>query len=345
MSDARNNNNTPTEAAMTLTSQFQTLTFGIEIETTGRTRARVARAIASVVGGCVERAHDYYDTHEVRAVDGRVWKTMSDSSISGNSYGLDAEVVSPVLRYSDLETLQQVVRAIRKCGARVDTSCGIHIHIGADAFTTKALNNLMKIVYKQENILYRALDIENRQGWAAKIGTRTDAAASLMDKINGRKVRTLEELRAAWYGFANYRPSHYDESRYHGVNLHNVFFRGTVEFRWFAATLHAGKIKAYIQLVLALACKAINARSASGKARRDLDPATAKYDWRVFLLSLGMKGDEFKTARLHLLAKLDGDSGFKNGRTQRAAVVARTAAEQAADDAAVAEHIATMSNN
>jgi len=329
---------------MNIIDQFNQLTFGIEIETTGRGRRRVAQAIRSIVGGHIEHAGGCYDTYEVRAADGRVWKAMSDSSVNGYHTGRMAEVVSPVLRYSDLETLQEVVRAIRKAGARVDSSCGIHIHIGADAFTTKALTNLLKIAYKQEDILYAALDIENRQGWAAKIGTRTAACATLMDKVNRNRIRDIESLREAWYGYRNMHPSHYDSSRYHGINLHNVFFRGTVEFRWFAATLHAGKVKAYIQLVLALACKAINARSASGKAKRAYNPTTAKYDWRVFLLGLGLKGEHFATARKHLLGNLKGDSGFKNGRTQREATVARTAEQITADEAAIAEHINTMSN-
>jgi hypothetical protein len=67
------------------------------------------------------------------------------------------------------------------------------------------------------------------------------------------------------------------------VNLHNIWYRGTVEFRWFNSTLHAGKVKAYVQFVLALAAKAIKARSASAK-RRPFAPETAKYDFRVFLL-------------------------------------------------------------
>lgn len=329
----------------TLTEQFNTLTFGIEIETTGRGRERVARAIRSVVGGYIEYAGGCYDTYEVCAADGRVWKAMSDASVTGHAYGRMAEVVSPVLRYSDMETLQQVVRAIRKCGARVDESCGIHIHLGADSFTTKAMTNLLKIAYKQEDILYAALGIESRQGWAAKIGTRTNACATLMDKINRNRIRSLEDLNEAWYGYRNFSPRHYDQSRYHGINLHNVWFRGTVEFRWFAATLHAGKVKAYVQLVLALGCKAINARSASGKAKRAYNPNTAAYDWRVFLLNLGMKGDEFKTARLHLLKNVKGDSGYKHGRAGRVAAQERTEAERAADDAMVAAHIAAMSAN
>ena len=316
-----------------LTEQFANLTFGVEIETTRRNRRRVAYAIRSVVGGCVDHVGGVYDAWEVRAADGRVWRCVRDSSVTGGGWngGAMAEVVSPVLRYDDMATLQKVVRAIRRCGAKVDSTCGMHIHIGADAFTTKALVNLMKIVYRQEDLIYAALRIENRQHWAAKIGTRNPAG--LMNKINGGTIRTLDDLRAAWYEHSNPHPSHYDGTRYHGVNLHNVFFRGTVEFRWFAATLHAGKVKAYIQFVLALAAKAIRARGAAGRVKRAVDNSTLRYDWRAWLVHMGLNGDEFKTARLHLMALLpEGDSSYKHGRP--------TEAEQAAAEAAVQHHMA-----
>ena len=37
---------------------------------------------------------------------------------------------------------------------------------------------------------------------------------------------------------------HYNSSRYHGSNIHATFTKGTVEFRLFNGTLHAGEIKA-----------------------------------------------------------------------------------------------------
>jgi len=67
--------------------------------------------------------------------------------------------------------------------------------------------------------------------------------------------RTKDQLNRIWYGYQNRRPQHFDSTRYYGVNLHNVWYRGTVEFRWFEGTRHAGEVKAYIQLVLAIAAK------------------------------------------------------------------------------------------
>ncbi|HOY64898.1 MAG TPA: amidoligase family protein, partial [bacterium] len=109
-------------------------------------------------------------------------------------------------------------------------------------------------------------------------------------------------------------------NRYYGLCLHNVWYRGTIEFRWFKMRgpkggLHAGQVKAYIQFCLALGAKAINNRAASSR-KRTFNPISSKYDFRVFLLSLGLVGPDFATARHHLLANLEGDSAFKNGRPQ-----------------------------
>lgn len=76
-------------------------------------------------------------------------------------------------------------------------------------------------------------------------------------------------------------------------------------------------MKAYVQFVLALAAKALRAKAASSK-RREFNVATAKYDWRVFLVShLGLIGDEFKTARLHLTKHLAGSAAWKGERRDR----------------------------
>jgi hypothetical protein len=70
-----------------------------------------------------------------------------------------------------------------------------------------------------------------------------------------------------------------------------------------------------LPLVLAVAAKALNGRAASSR-KRSFDPQSARYDFRVFLLHLGLIGDEFKTARKHLIAALPGDSAFKRGRVK-----------------------------
>jgi hypothetical protein len=126
----------------------------------------------------------------------------------------------------------------------------------------------------------------------------------------------MQEVSEAWYGRTNTCPSRYDSSRYKILNLNSLFLRGTVEFRAFNGSLHAGEIKAYVQFTLALVAKAIQAKGASSR-RSEYNAATSKYDMRVWLLSLKMSGDEFKTARLHLLKKLGGSAAWKGERRDR----------------------------
>ncbi len=299
---------------------LKSLRFGIEIETIRCSREKAARAVQTVVGGTVRAGRGLYDAWECVAPDGRVWKAMRDGSLSDQS---GAEVVSPILGYADLDTLQKVVRALHDAGAKVDATCGIHIHVGTERFDADGIARLAKLIHQQEDLLVAALGVQAR-----RIGTYTKPMdARFIAAIAAKRNLTMPELSAAWYGQADTRRTreHYDSSRYHGLNLHSHFFRGTAEFRYFEATLHAGKVKAYVQLALALAAKALDAKTAIVR-KRTLNPATAKYDFRVFLLRLGLIGDEFKTARLHLLANLGGSAAWKNGRPVAAAPVATVSA-------------------
>lgn len=291
--------------------KLQELRFGVEIETVKRERGTVARAIQSVVGG--EVAHvggsTSYDPWEVRDDKNRVWAVVADSSLGNVAAHLRAEIVTPVLCYEDINDLQEVVRAVRRCGAQVDDKCGLHIHVGTEEFGGKALTNLAKTFYKYEPLIIAALGVsEQRMRQYTK--PLSDEFIARLGKL---RTRTRDQVNKAWYGHLNNNPTRYCSSRYQTLNLNSVFYRGTVEFRLFEGTLHAGRVKAAVQFVLAIAAKALNSRGASSR-KREFNPASAKYDFRVFLLHLGLIGDEFKSARKHLLNAMPGDAAWKNGR-------------------------------
>ena len=104
------------------------------------------------------------------------------------------------------------------------------------------------------------------------------------------------------------------------LNLHATFTKGTVEFRLFQfdtptedrkGGIHAGQLKSYIQLCLALSQLAKEVRTASSKPQQNENP---KYAMRTWLLRLGFIGEEFETARTFLTKNLAGDTAFRNGR-------------------------------
>ena len=74
--------------------------------------------------------------------------------------------------------------------------------------------------------------------------------------------------------------------------------------------LHAGQLKSYIQLCLALSQMAKSVRSASAKPQQNENP---KYAMRTWLLRLGFIGDEFKTARELFTKRLSGNAAFRHG--------------------------------
>ena len=141
----------------TLNLTTNTHRFGIEIETIGQTRDTIARAIQSVIGGQIYAIGSEW---HAKQDDGRVWKVVHDASLTNVAPERRAEVVSPILTYADMDKLQEIVRAVRKTGAKVDEKCGIHVHIDATDMTATQIVNLTKIVYKQEEIIIMALGIQ-----------------------------------------------------------------------------------------------------------------------------------------------------------------------------------------
>ena len=123
-------------------------TFGIEIETTGIGRERTAKAIAAHFGTTARHIGLHLDDWKVPMPDGRRWTVESDGSVTDPS----AEVVSPVCRWDDLPMVLGVAKAIRVAGARTDSSCGIHVHVGLGEHTPQSLRRLVNIVNAKEDL-------------------------------------------------------------------------------------------------------------------------------------------------------------------------------------------------
>ena len=294
---------------------MRTQRFGIEIEMTGITRKKAAEAIAEYFGTESFYLGTYYKTYGAKDRQGRTWKATYDSSIIAQKKSggrtvqaadeYKCEIVSPILTYGDMADLQEIVRRLRHSGAFVNSQCGIHIHVDASRYTPQTLRNLVNIIASKEDILYKALRIDPaRLRWCKKTNEK------LLEAINRRKPQTMEALKDIWYaGSTRGRDEHYNDTRYHGLNLHSTFTKGTVEFRLFNSTTHAGEIKAYIQFCLAVSHQALTQKKAS--ARKTVTD-NEKYAFRCWMLRLGLSGDEFKTCRLHFLKHLEGNSAWRN---------------------------------
>lgn len=290
--------------------------FGIEIEFTGITRNEATKVAAEYLNGTVTNTSDYYDTKKITTADGRVWKIMSDGSIScqkrqgrqkiAATREYSVELVSPILTYQeDIETLQELVRRLRKAGAFTNNSCGIHIHLDGVDHTARSIRNFVNIIASKNDLFYKALQIEpSRIGYCKKMDE------ILVEKINRKKPKTLAQIESLWYeGYSESTTRHYHSSRYHFLNLHS-FFNGnhTVELRGFNSELHAGKIRSYIVLALALNNQALTQKCASAKKPQ---VENEKFAMRTYLNRIGFIGDEFANCREHLTTHLDGSAAWR----------------------------------
>lgn len=296
--------------------------FGVEVEMTGITREKAARLVAGVLGTTPSHPEsNCYHTRTIADQAARKWKIMRDSSITpirndDTSEPLDeyrVEFVTPPLNYSDIELLQNIIRKLRENGAKAHSSCGIHIHVDGANHTAVSLRRLVNFMTARQDLIYEALQIGDRESsWCHKLNK------TLLDAMKKDKYLTKEKAEEIWYSRANdgycgrIDHQHYNSTRYHGVNLHSFFTKGTVEFRLFNSTLHAGKIKAYIQFCLAVSAWAITSQEKI--VFRSMDGYTPEQKVTIMrnILThrLGLYGDEFKTCRLHLMTPLKKAAGM-----------------------------------
>lgn len=301
-------------------------TFGVEVEGNNITRENAAKVAAKFFGTnhYANTANvDGYYTWSAWDQKGRKWKFQRDVSISGPD-AQKCELVTPILKYEDMEMFLELLRQLRHAGMKSspDRGCGVHIHVGLKGLDgrdhdARTLRNLANMMAAHEEQIGRAIWIDQ-----SRVGhyCRT-IDPDFVERLNREKPKTMAELKKVWYeeNNATYgQDQHYNASRYHMLNLHASFTKGTVEFRLFQFSnphgqskggIHAGKMKAYIQLVLAMSSMAKEMRNASPIPQQVENQKYAMYWW---MRRLGMIGDEFETARHLLTMNLEGKTTYRH---------------------------------
>jgi gamma-glutamyl:cysteine ligase YbdK (ATP-grasp superfamily) len=155
-----------------------------------------------------------------------------------------------------------MVAKLTEMGARVNVSCGFHVHVGF-AGNAEALARLVHLTAYAEPALRASTGSPDRDRSRYCRSIKNDYAG-----LKGLKPATLADV-------SRVRGVSGDGARYHTLNLTNLLGgrRPTVEFRAFSGTLNLKKIVAYVQLCLGLTQRAINVTRV---AEWDAKPLTAK---------------------------------------------------------------------
>lgn len=208
-------------------------TFGVEIETVALTRTACASALMD--NGIQAYDEDY--NHNTRSH----WKVVRDGSLSHRSGS--AEVVSPILRGADgASELRSVMKVLREAGAKTNSSCGMHIHIGVSHLHPQVQANIIR-QHSVWNVAFDALILERRinNTYAQK-----------------RNFNSAEQMATAWVrGLdANNDTSRRVSDRYKTLNVASYHKYGTFEFRMHHGSLNGKSASAWVALHTAF-CEAV----------------------------------------------------------------------------------------
>jgi hypothetical protein len=215
---AGRNGNVPTR--LVFSPAVFTKKFGIEIEAYGISRDRVAQALRTAGINCNAEGYN----HDIRAS----WKVVTDGSLSGDN---TFELVSPILEGEDgLQQLRTVSAVLTRLGAKINKSCGLHVHFDAVNMDLTNWKNLIKNYAALEGTIDSMMPM-SRRGTANNY-CRTMKIANLNAKID--VARTLDQVRGI---FSN---------RYSKVNTQAFSRHRTIEFRQHSGTFEATKIENWI---------------------------------------------------------------------------------------------------
>ena len=127
-------------------------TFGVEIECItqwGRLQDEIANKEVPLQANVRFGAYTHRDSDTG-------YKFVTDGSLSASRIedGRGIECVSPVLRgKKGFDSLKNTCAALVDAGAKVNKSCGLHVHIGANGLTGEQYVNVFRNYQKLENVI------------------------------------------------------------------------------------------------------------------------------------------------------------------------------------------------
>lgn len=195
------------------------LTFGVEMEITNAPHRAVCDAFRANGVDCRYEGYTHTTTPH--------FKLVTDSSLSGVD---TIECVSPVLKGEDGENaMKQACDALATIGARVNRSCGLHVHFGASEMTDEHYTNIFKnyqlIEDAIDEIMPQSRKANNSQ-WCRSLKT-----------YDLSKCSTKRDLSNTIY------------TRYTKVNVEAYRRHQTIEFRQHSGTTNYTKIINWVKFL------------------------------------------------------------------------------------------------
>lgn len=198
-----------------------------------------------------------------------------------NAEGIELEIeniLNPIVQEDTNEVTEEEIQ-----------NSPFEIAITMEDHTGITLRNLINMIYSKQELIQKSLEIEE-----------IIVAEEFIKELNEAKISTIDNFQRAIDGKDNCKGVEFD------------FENKKISFKFIKAD--AEKIKAYTQFIELLDQSAKELKHASAKVSITDNP---KFTFRVFLIRLGMVGDEYKTTRKILLKNLEGNAAFRYGKPEK----------------------------
>ena len=193
-------------------------TFGVEIECMNAERSRIERQLVS---NKVEYNFERYNHTDNKYY----YKFVSDASIRGQN---PIECVSPILSGKNgKQSLKACCEALNKAGARVNKSCGLHVHIGASDMKNEQYISVFVNYKHLESVIDKFMALSRR-------GNNSQWCRTIQN-IDFESCATIADVR---YAFSC--------DRYYKVNAMSYERHKTIEFRQHQGTTDYEKISRWV---------------------------------------------------------------------------------------------------
>lgn len=196
----------------------------------------------------------------------------------------------------------------------LDMNMNFEIPLGVHTGAT--LRNLVNLIYSRGPLINQAT------------GGHFEADAGL--------IEALKDDRCT-YTRANFFRAIADYEDQHGKSLYGLTITPeSVSFTGFGEAADVDHLRAFGHLAVMMNNQALHQKRIQAKA---VDAANEKYAMRIWLVRIGMDGDEFKQTRKILMEKLTGHSAF---RTPAEAEKAKAKAQKKRDELRAAKEAARL---
>lgn len=233
-------------------------TVGIELEFFGVN-------YRSVVAG-LKRAgiNVEWETYTHRVTNG--WKLVYDASVTSTGTGLSRglELVSPPLTTEAMRSqLKVICEVLNQMGAKVDKTCGVHVHHDVNDYTFKDFKNLFVAYDKHSQHIDEIMPITRRRGFQTERSGISKyclpiSADKLAEVQNAESIQDVTRIMC---------------QRYRVLNFTSFVKYGTIEFRQHAGSTDFDKLMNWVMITQKIVAtaknkKAIKPMSETGKKRQ-----------------------------------------------------------------------------